>query len=128
MSDQLRTVKTGRNLFYVYVLRDPRDQSLFYVGCTRRPLERSLMPSGYSPKVAVRLAEILANGHRPIRQVFCVVGTAEQAGYQERHAVESLRARGCVILNDMWGGFYGRVKPRRKAPLRMKWDTPTEAA
>ena len=96
----------GRKVFYVYVLRDPRDGRIFYVGCSRDPVRRLCSRKGYNPRVESRINDIRAGGFRVRPQFLCRLGSAEHAGFQERYAVERLSETGVGLLNHPWGSFY----------------------
>ena len=88
-----------KSLIFVYVLRDPRNYAIFYVGVTCQPALRGLSRGTYSNETGVRIREIRDTGHSPIRILFGVFSSREQALYQERAAIKLLEDRGVKLLN-----------------------------
>jgi hypothetical protein len=124
-----KTVESVVNRFYVYVLRDPRDNSIFYVGCTQNPKSRGLSAKNYGPGAGGRIREIRLAGRLPKRETVGVFGSSEYAAYQEIYAIEALRERGHRLLNHPKASPYAPSYDLRNAPRPTgptQWEIPKE--
>jgi hypothetical protein len=88
----------GRKLYFVYVIRDPRNGEIFYVGYSSRPKCR-WVSSPYNFDAEVRMREIRAAGFCPQWQSFGVFGTQLEARYQEAWAIQEFIQAGAPLTN-----------------------------
>ena len=130
MTSNLKSVqavekKHGR-LFYVYALRDPRNEKIFYVGQTNQPEERPRRGSQYSPATRAYLEEMRSFGCQPVCTFFGAFANRTDAVFQENFAIESLRAKGIKLTNMLsvskvdWGESIERPQTEQTSDIEQQ--------
>lgn len=106
---------TSESVSYLYTLTDPTTGEIFYVGQSSRPYARLHThirdaERGFQDAKALRIALILAAGHKPTITIErCLPGDG-RALKAEKQRIQDLWAQGAPVVNAK-GLFLKAMKP-----------------
>ena len=108
------------DIWYVYLLIDPRDNRPFYVGCTKNPRNRfDGHHSDWANRTRRRIIEIKEAGHGCKMWVVRAYNTKAEARDYEDSLIASHMANGTRLLN---GTFFNILKSNNCLWLRANPD------